>query len=112
MLQLVIVPILLLLLYAVVIRPQQQRVREQQAVVSSLVVGEEVMSTAGMIGRITALTDDLVTLEIAAGVEVRMARMAIARRMPPDPAQDDATRRSVSQPADTQPSADSVGEED
>jgi len=112
MLQLVIVPVLLLLLYAIVIRPQQLRVREQHAVVSSLVVGEDVMSTAGIIGRITALDDDVATLEVAPGVEIRMARLAIARRMPLEPDAGDALRHPVSHPADTKQPTDSVVEED
>lgn len=77
----VLLPLMLLALYFLVIRPQQQRVRNQQAVVASLSVGDEVMSTSGIIGRIVALSDHVATLEVAAGVELRIARGAIARKM-------------------------------
>ncbi len=79
----VLTPLMLLALYAVVIRPQQQRVRAQQAVIASLEVGDEVMSSAGILGRITALDDEIATLEVAPGTELRIARGAIARRLTP-----------------------------
>lgn len=77
----VLIPFMLLVLYLLVIRPQQKRVRQQQAVVASLAVGDEVMSSAGIIGVITALDDEVATMEVAPGVALRIARGAIARRM-------------------------------
>jgi preprotein translocase subunit YajC len=79
--QFLILPLLLLAMYFLVIRPQQQRIRAQQAVVASLEEGDEVISSAGIYGRITSLGDDIVTLEVADGVELRLARGAIARRL-------------------------------
>lgn len=70
---------LLVILYFMMIRPQQRRVRAQQALIAALEVGDEVLTTAGMFGTITALDGDVVTLQIAEGVEVRMARAAIGR---------------------------------
>ena len=56
--QYLILPLLLLAMYFLVIRPQQQRIRAQQALVAALQVGDEVVSSAGIYGRITALDDD------------------------------------------------------
>lgn len=81
--QYIILPALLLLMYLLVIRPQQQRIREQQQLVASLQVGEEVISSAGIFGTITALTDEVATLAVADGVQIRVARPAIARRIEP-----------------------------
>jgi preprotein translocase subunit YajC len=75
-----IVP-LLLVMYFLMIRPQQQRVRAQQQAIRSVQVGDEVVTAAGLIGTIVALDDEVVNLEIADGVEVRVARMAIGRRL-------------------------------
>jgi preprotein translocase subunit YajC len=77
-----ILPLLLLAMYFLVIRPQQQRIRAQQALVAALEVGDEVVSSAGIYGRITSLSDEIATLEVADGVELRLARGAVARRLP------------------------------
>lgn len=65
------------------IRPQQARVRAHQALVATLEVGDEVVTTSGIHGTIRGLDADDARLEIAPGVEVRIARQAIARRQTP-----------------------------
>jgi preprotein translocase subunit YajC len=82
--QYLILPLLLLAMYFLVIRPQQQRIRAQQALVAALREGDEVVSSAGIYGRITSLTDEIAILEVADGVELRIARGAIARRLSTD----------------------------
>ena len=82
--QYLILPLLLLAMYFLVIRPQQQRIRAQQALVAALEVGDEVVSSAGIYGRIIALDDEIAILEVADGVELRIARGAIARRLSQD----------------------------
>ena len=82
--QFLILPLLLLAMYFLVIRPQQQRIRAQQALVAALEEGDEVVSSAGIYGRITSLTDEIAILEVADGVELRIARGAIARRLSQD----------------------------
>jgi len=72
---------LLAVMYFLMIRPQQQRIRAQQEAIRSVEVGDEVVTAAGLIGTIVALDDEVVHLEIADGVEVRVARMAIGRRL-------------------------------
>lgn len=63
------------------IRPQQRRMREHQALVASIEAGDQVVTTAGLYGRITAVHDDIVRLEVAPGVEVRVARSAVGHRV-------------------------------
>ena len=72
---------LLVIMYFLMIRPQQQRIRAQQEAIRSVQVGDEVVTAAGLIGTINALDDEVVHLQIADGVEVRVARMAIGRRV-------------------------------
>jgi preprotein translocase subunit YajC len=71
-------------MYMLMIRPQQRRAREHQALVASVQVGDEIMTTAGIFGRITALEDSAVSIEIAPGVVVRVARAAVGQRTGPD----------------------------
>ena len=80
-----LLPILLLivLMYFMLIRPQQKRMREQQAMLSAVEEGDEVLTTAGVYGFITAMEGDVLWVEIAEGVEVRVAKGAIARRILP-----------------------------
>ena len=63
------------------ILPQQRRIKAHQAVVASLAIGDEVMTTSGMYGTVTALDDETATIEIAPGTLVRFARGAVAQRL-------------------------------
>src|ERR671919_871395 len=66
--------------YFLLIRPQQRRARQQRDLLSSLAVGDEVITVGGMFGRITDMDDESVTLDIGAG-RVRFVRQAIARKL-------------------------------
>lgn len=76
-------------MYWFTIRPQQQRLKAQRALIAALEPGQIVMTAGGMIGRIVSLDDDEAVVDVGrgAGVEVRIARAAIASRMdtPPPP---------------------------
>lgn len=86
-----ILPVLLLLvvMYMLLIRPQQRRVRQHQAVVSSLDVGDEVITAGGVFGTIRSIDDTSVVLEVADGVRVRFLRGAISQRVQDDTDVDD-----------------------
>ena len=74
----VFILVLLLLLWFLLIRPQRRRQLDQQRLIDSLAVGKEIVTAGGLYGTVTALEDDEVHLEIADGVEVRVAKRAIA----------------------------------
>jgi preprotein translocase subunit YajC len=73
-------------MYLILIRPQQKKQREQQEWLKSLKKGDEVVTTGGMIGKITGLTDNTVTLEVQEKVRLKVLRSAIAGK-PPQPGQ-------------------------
>jgi preprotein translocase subunit YajC len=79
--QLIFFALLLVLMWVVLILPQQRRVRAHQSLVSSLDVGDEVMTTSGLYGTIIELDGDDVRLQVAPEVELRFARGAIAQRV-------------------------------
>ena len=82
-----LLPLMFLALYVIVILPQKRRVRAHEALVNVLEVGDEVMTTSGILGTITALDDEVLHLEVAPNVTLRVVRGAIARRMnEPEPA--------------------------
>ena len=65
--------------YFLLIRPQQKRLKIQRELMKALQKGNKVMTTGGIIGTITKFEgDDIVVVEIAQGVKVRMSRAAIS----------------------------------
>lgn len=63
------------------ILPQRRREQAHQAMVASLQVGDEVILGAGVYGRIVDLGPEDMELEVAPGVVLRVARMAVLRRI-------------------------------
>lgn len=64
--------------YFLIIRPQQQKQNEHRAMLANLKRNDEVVTSGGLYGRVTQLGDDVVTLEIAPNVRVRVGRPQIA----------------------------------
>ena len=64
--------------YFLLIRPQQKRQKQHQEFIKSLKRGSEVVLNSGIMGRIAAITDNLVLLEISGGVRIRVQRGQIA----------------------------------
>ena len=80
--------------YLLLIRPQQRRAKQQQQLISSIGVGDRVVTIGGIHGTVETLDDDTFRLEVAPGMSITMARTAIARRLvdadePDDAAEDD-----------------------
>ncbi len=69
------------LMWALLIRPQQRRVRQHQELVSTLAVGDEVITNGGICGTIVAVVDEIVTLEVAPGTSIRLLRSAVQTRI-------------------------------
>ena len=69
---------LLAALWLLLIQPARRRQKLQQSVLESIEVGDEIVTAGGLYGTITALEEDEVRLEIAQGVQVRVARRAVA----------------------------------
>ena len=96
------------IMYFLILRPQQQRAKEQQEMVQAARRGDIVVTSGGLIGKVTKATDENeVELEIAPNVRVRLARSGIAdvrskgepvkdaRRRKTPPAKKDAADREA-----------------
>jgi preprotein translocase subunit YajC len=68
--------------YFFLIRPQNKRAKEHRDMVSKLATGDEVVTSGGMLGKITEVGDTFVSLEIAKGVEVRVQRAQVSQLLP------------------------------
>ncbi|MDO9612408.1 MAG: preprotein translocase subunit YajC [Serpentinimonas sp.] len=74
--------LMFVVLYFIMIRPQMKRTKEHKLMVAALAKGDEVVTAGGMLGRITKLGDDFVSLELTSGVEVQIQRSAVMQLMP------------------------------
>lgn len=70
------------LFYFILWRPQSKRAKEHRVLVSSLNKGDEVLTSGGLLGKVTKVTDDYVTLQVAEGVELCMQKASIAAALP------------------------------
>ncbi len=77
---------LFLLMYAIIIRPQQRQQKEQRAMVAAVERGDMVVTSGGIHGKVTGVSDDLLTVEIAERVRVKLNRSAVASRTPAEKA--------------------------
>ena len=68
--------------YFMLIRPQQKKQRELQEWIKSLKKGDEVVTTAGIIGKISGMTDAVITLEVQEKVRMKVLRSHIAGKAP------------------------------
>jgi preprotein translocase subunit YajC len=69
---------LLALVWFMLIRPQRRRQQEAQRLLETISVGKEIVTAGGLFGTVTAVDGDEVRVEIADGVEVRLAKRAVA----------------------------------
>jgi preprotein translocase subunit YajC len=72
--------------YFLLIRPQRNKQRAQQAMLSTLDVGDDVMTSGGIFGTVTEIDEDegVVTVEIAPGTQIKMLRQGISQRFVED----------------------------
>jgi len=81
--------LIILIFYLLLIRPQQKRTKEHQKMLDGLKRGDEVITSGGIYGKITAITDFVVTLEVAPEVRIKIQRSQVAGLKPEEtPAKD------------------------
>lgn len=69
---------LLALMWFMLIRPQRRRQQEAKRLLETISVGKEIVTAGGLYGTVTAVEADEVRVEVADGVEVRIAKRAVA----------------------------------
>lgn len=79
---LLMIVVFIAIFYFLLIRPQQKKTREHQSMVSKLSTGDEVVTSGGILGRITDIGDTFVTLEIADGVRVKVQKFQVTSLVP------------------------------
>jgi preprotein translocase subunit YajC len=95
------------LLWLVLIRPQKRRQLEQQRLLDEVAPGDEILTAGGLYGTVRAVDGDEVTLEVAPGTNVRLARRAVAAILTPD-AELEEPAEDVEESEELAPAGDSV----
>ena len=90
--------------YFLVIRPQSKKAKELQQLLKDLKKGDDVVTQGGVIGRISGLKDDEVTLQVQEGVRLRVLRSSITgmRKVADKPAE--KSEKSSESPKDVKAS--------
>lgn len=70
--------LIFLVFYFLLIRPQQKQARDRQNMLSDLKKGDEIVTSGGLHGKITGITDQVITLEVADNVRVKVSRSFIS----------------------------------
>ena len=68
--------------YFMMIRPQMKRAKEQKQLLGALAKDDEVMTTGGILGRISDVDDDFVSLEIADGTTIKLSKRSVEKTLP------------------------------
>lgn len=75
------IPLILIfvIMYFLILRPQQKRMKEHRNMVQTLKRGDQIVTQGGLIGKVTDVKDDEISVEIAQGVKVRVVRSTVAQ---------------------------------
>jgi preprotein translocase subunit YajC len=84
--------LIFVIMYFLILRPQQKRAKQHQEMVKNLRRGDNVITSGGLVGKVTKVVDDdQVEVEIADGVRVRQVKSMIADvRVKGEPVKDDS----------------------
>ena len=74
--------IIFILFWFLLIRPQTKRAKEHKQMVASLAKGDEVVTNGGVLGKVTEVEDNFISVEIASDVVIKVQRQAVASLMP------------------------------
>lgn len=82
MMNFVFLILLFAIFYFLLLRPQIKRQKEHKKMTEALAKNDEIVTMGGLVGRISKVDDNFITLQIAEGVEVQMQKSAVASLLP------------------------------
>lgn len=71
-----------LLFYLILWRPQSKRAKEHKDLVGSISKGDEVMTSGGILGKVTRVDEEYIAVEVADGVELKLQKSSVAAALP------------------------------
>lgn len=73
--------VIFVLFYFMLLRPQLKQAKEQRAMIAALQKGDEVVTSSGIIGTVTKVAENVVSLEIANGVVINVQKPAVQTKL-------------------------------
>ena len=73
--------LIVVLFYFMLIRPQMKQAKEQREMIAALKVGDEVVTSSGILGKVTKVADSVISLEIAANIVISVQKPAIQAKL-------------------------------
>jgi len=74
--------IIFVVFYFLLIRPQSKKAKEHREMVAALAKGDEVVTSGGVLGKISKIGDNFVDVDVAEGVTIKVQRQSVANLMP------------------------------
>jgi preprotein translocase subunit YajC len=74
--------IIFVIFYFLLIRPQTKRAKEHRKMVAELKVGDEIVTSGGVLGRVNEISDQFLKVEVADGVVLKIQRQTVGAVMP------------------------------
>jgi preprotein translocase subunit YajC len=74
--------LMFVVMYFLMIRPQQKRAKEQRDMMNALAKGDEVVTVGGVLGRVSKVNEQYLTLEIANATEIVVQKSAVTTLLP------------------------------
>ncbi|PCJ25341.1 MAG: preprotein translocase subunit YajC [SAR86 cluster bacterium] len=71
-----------LLFYLILWRPQSKRAKEHKELIGGISKGDEIMTSGGLLGKVTRVSDDYIAVEVAEGVELKLQKSSVAGALP------------------------------
>lgn len=75
--------VIFVLFYFMLIRPQLKQAKQHKAMIEALKAGDEVATAAGIVGKVTKVGDNFVSIEIAANTVVNVQKHTVQTMLPP-----------------------------
>ena len=79
---LIMMAVFVVIFYFLLIRPQQKKQKEHQAMLGKIAAGDEVVTAGGILGRVTEIGDNFLTIEIADNVRIKVQRFQVTSLVP------------------------------
>jgi len=74
--------VLIVVFYFLILRPQQKRAKEQKSMINALQKGDEVVAAGGLLGRVSKVDENYVSVEVAEGVNINVQKSAVQTVLP------------------------------
>src|SRR5271155_2264508 len=74
--------LLLVVFYFLLIRPQSKRAKEQREMLSKIAAGDEIATTGGILGKVTEVGEQFLSVEVADGVNIKLQKFQVAQVLP------------------------------